>query len=344
MAAGYLGRRLRLRPHRSASRRDRELAVDPNEDGDAHDAARVALVGVVEPFAAFTDGPLAAAAAATSAPGQVRRGENFMSIRTIGMARRASICRSALAVAILGLPAAIHAQSTDTPAQTQESDGEADPEIVVTGTSIHGVPPTGSDLIGVTREDIGSSARRPRPKLTKVPQLNSFNTRRGRANGLGGHSTAPGLRGLNPTATLILLTASGWSPEPAAEQPRPFVDPAGGHRAGRDRRRRRLGHLRLGRRGRGRQHHHPPEPGRAPRRRPQGLGADGYDTIDSARRVRQGVVDSGSAISSPPTKENGNITGELRPAVLHRGPPALRRASTRVRPITAPAERERSPG
>jgi subtilisin family serine protease len=40
-----------------------ELAVDPNEDGDAHDAARVTLVGVVEPFAAFTDGPLAAAAA-----------------------------------------------------------------------------------------------------------------------------------------------------------------------------------------------------------------------------------------------------------------------------------------
>jgi minor extracellular serine protease Vpr len=38
-----------------------ELAVDPNEDGDAHDAARIALVGVVEPFAAFADGPLALA-------------------------------------------------------------------------------------------------------------------------------------------------------------------------------------------------------------------------------------------------------------------------------------------
>ena len=43
-----------------------ELAVDPNEDGDAHDAARITLVGVVEPFAAFTDGPLAAAAAGAS--------------------------------------------------------------------------------------------------------------------------------------------------------------------------------------------------------------------------------------------------------------------------------------
>jgi subtilisin family serine protease len=40
-----------------------ERAVDPNADGDAHDAARVALVGVAEPFAAFADGPLARAAA-----------------------------------------------------------------------------------------------------------------------------------------------------------------------------------------------------------------------------------------------------------------------------------------
>ena len=40
-----------------------ERAVDPNGDGDAHDAARVALVGVAEPFAAFADGPLALAAA-----------------------------------------------------------------------------------------------------------------------------------------------------------------------------------------------------------------------------------------------------------------------------------------
>jgi subtilisin family serine protease len=39
-----------------------ERAVDPNGDGDAHDAARVALVSLVEPFAGFTDGPLARAA------------------------------------------------------------------------------------------------------------------------------------------------------------------------------------------------------------------------------------------------------------------------------------------
>ena len=38
-----------------------EAAVDPNGDGDAHDAARIALLGAVEPYASFTDGPLARA-------------------------------------------------------------------------------------------------------------------------------------------------------------------------------------------------------------------------------------------------------------------------------------------
>ncbi|HTS73648.1 MAG TPA: S8 family serine peptidase [Gaiellaceae bacterium] len=40
-----------------------ERAVDPNLDGDAHDAARIALVGVAEPYAAFTDSPEARAVA-----------------------------------------------------------------------------------------------------------------------------------------------------------------------------------------------------------------------------------------------------------------------------------------
>ena len=39
-----------------------ERAVDPNGDGDAHDAVRVAVTGVVEPYAAFTEGPEAWAA------------------------------------------------------------------------------------------------------------------------------------------------------------------------------------------------------------------------------------------------------------------------------------------
>src|SRR5207244_1450525 len=32
-------------------------AVDPNEDGDAHDAARIALVALAAPYAAFADAP-----------------------------------------------------------------------------------------------------------------------------------------------------------------------------------------------------------------------------------------------------------------------------------------------
>lgn len=40
-----------------------DRAVDPNADGDAHDAARVALVAVAEPFAGFPDGPEARAIA-----------------------------------------------------------------------------------------------------------------------------------------------------------------------------------------------------------------------------------------------------------------------------------------
>jgi subtilisin family serine protease len=40
-----------------------DRAVDPNGDGDAHDAARVALIGVAARFAAFDDDPLARAAA-----------------------------------------------------------------------------------------------------------------------------------------------------------------------------------------------------------------------------------------------------------------------------------------
>ncbi|HZS24084.1 MAG TPA: S8 family serine peptidase [Gaiellaceae bacterium] len=38
-----------------------ERAVDPNDDGDAHDAARIALVALAEPFASFADGPEAQA-------------------------------------------------------------------------------------------------------------------------------------------------------------------------------------------------------------------------------------------------------------------------------------------
>lgn len=43
-----------------------ERAVDPDGDGDVLDAARVAVIGVTEPFASFPDGPLARAVAGAS--------------------------------------------------------------------------------------------------------------------------------------------------------------------------------------------------------------------------------------------------------------------------------------
>ncbi|MFN2471078.1 MAG: S8 family serine peptidase [Gaiellaceae bacterium] len=44
-----------------------ERAVDPNADGDSHDAARIAVVGVAEPYAAFPDSPEALAVAGAQA-------------------------------------------------------------------------------------------------------------------------------------------------------------------------------------------------------------------------------------------------------------------------------------
>src|SRR5581483_11825417 len=44
-----------------------DRAVDPNGDGDAHDAARIALVALSEPFAGFTDGPESLAVAGARA-------------------------------------------------------------------------------------------------------------------------------------------------------------------------------------------------------------------------------------------------------------------------------------
>ena len=44
-----------------------DRAVDPNGDGDAHDAARIALVALEEPYAGFADGPEALAVAGARA-------------------------------------------------------------------------------------------------------------------------------------------------------------------------------------------------------------------------------------------------------------------------------------
>lgn len=124
-----------------------------------------------------------------------------------GSARsRARLCRrSALVAVMLSLPALAHAQNTEAANQTEESNTEAEPVIVVTGTSIRGVPPTGSGLISVSREDAKIIGAASTPELlATVPQLNSFNTAPRVSNG-GLGSFAPGLRGLPSAATLPLM-------------------------------------------------------------------------------------------------------------------------------------------
>ncbi|USQ98071.1 TonB-dependent receptor plug domain-containing protein [Caulobacter sp. RL271] len=90
-------------------------------------------------------------------------------------------------------------------AQTAQERSEVVSEIVVTGSSIRGVPPTGSNLISVSRDDIRTIGANTTPELlASVPQLNSFNTAPRAANG-GAGAFAPGLRSLPASATLPLM-------------------------------------------------------------------------------------------------------------------------------------------
>lgn len=96
------------------------------------------------------------------------------------------------------------------PAQSSDGEDEAAElgDVIVTGTSIRGVPPIGSNLISMTRDDIETHGGANTPDLSaSIPQLNSFNTApqtsAGTGPGLG--SFAPGLRGLPANATLPLM-------------------------------------------------------------------------------------------------------------------------------------------
>lgn len=127
-----------------------------------------------------------------------------MSNNILFMAGRACLLSGSAIAAVLLVPTAALAQSAEDSTQSN-ADGEADTEIVVTGTSIRGIPPTGSGLIGVTREDAKLIGAASTPELlATVPQLNSFNTAPRTSNG-GLGSFAPGLRGLPPAATLPLM-------------------------------------------------------------------------------------------------------------------------------------------
>ncbi|MCE3288248.1 MAG: TonB-dependent receptor [Caulobacter sp.] len=120
--------------------------------------------------------------------------------------RRTSGRRMALAgTAILAALAVTAGPGWAQEAPTQEDDAATLDEVVVTGTSIRGVPPVGSNLISVTRDDIEAIGAANTPDLiATVPQLNSFNTAPQAALG-GFGSFAPGMRGLPASATLPLM-------------------------------------------------------------------------------------------------------------------------------------------
>lgn len=112
---------------------------------------------------------------------------------------------SAIAFVIAGASAASAQEQPASDAETADDAAQSRDEIVVTGSSIRGVPPTGSNLIAVTREDIQRVGAVTTPDLlASVPQLNSFNTAPRAANG-GAGSFAPGLRSLPASATLVLM-------------------------------------------------------------------------------------------------------------------------------------------
>ena len=115
-----------------------------------------------------------------------------------------ALAGTSLAAATLLSAGSVLAQSTPAHQDPEEAESRVE-DIIVTGTSIRGVPPTGSNLISVSRDDIETLGAANTPDvLASVPQMNSFNT--APAPSLGGFgSFAPGLRGLPANATLPLM-------------------------------------------------------------------------------------------------------------------------------------------
>lgn len=99
------------------------------------------------------------------------------------------------------------ASAQTTPAEPIADDEGDAADIVVTGSSIRGVPPTGSQLIQLGAEAVVTTgATTVQELLSNVPQLGSFNTAPRpdqRSNGI--ISTAPNIRGIGQAQTLVLI-------------------------------------------------------------------------------------------------------------------------------------------
>jgi iron complex outermembrane receptor protein len=90
-----------------------------------------------------------------------------------------------------------------TPEATQVDDATV---VIVTGSSIRGVAPTGSSLTSITKKEIeATGAKTTSELLATVPQLASFGTRPAPSSGGGSPSTSPSIHGLGSGATLNLM-------------------------------------------------------------------------------------------------------------------------------------------
>jgi iron complex outermembrane receptor protein len=120
------------------------------------------------------------------------------------MLGRGSEMAIALAFGMLALP--ISSASAQEASASDSDQAVAEEEIVVTGTSIRGVAPVGSQLIQISQEDIqASGAQNTAALLASVPQLNSFGTTPRPGSDGANPTNPPSLRGLPPGATLNLL-------------------------------------------------------------------------------------------------------------------------------------------
>ena len=123
--------------------------------------------------------------------------------------RPALLSCAALSTLMLALPSAAQDSSQSPPAEAPEdSEVVVVEEIVVTGTSIRGVAPTGSNLIAVGRENIvAQGATTSSDLLSSVPQLGNFNALQENAtpNRFRTPGYLPNIHGLGIYATLSLF-------------------------------------------------------------------------------------------------------------------------------------------
>ena len=160
----------------------------------AGSAAAIALISVAGP--SFAQAP---AGATTSAPAQ-------------GTPADASVSQSAPAD---GVPTANDPTAATLGLDDPSANGVDGREVVVTGSSIRGVAPVGSQLIGVSREIISTNApANAKELLANVPQLGNFgtNAEQSTSNRFRTAGYQPNIHNVGIYATLTLFNGHRFAP------------------------------------------------------------------------------------------------------------------------------------